>query len=450
MRKFTVSRLFYAGVFMLGFLLGMYHHASASTGSQSLVAPLTATISLNDIGEQNLGDSFKISGYIFDSAVDPIVDKNISFSLNGDYLGQARSDVRGYFELRVNGKFAAGNYTITASFSGSHSFTPATAFTVLKIKPSQVTVQTVPAVEGVTISLDGRQFLTGKDGVASILVSTTGQHHLKVELDKYSNPSQRIGFDRWLDFTIFQPERDITVPFSDTIYVGLDLYYQVSQTFVDLGGVSVDPKRISEITLKSSKGEVFNFSDGQPRWLQVNQITRRRFGGLEAVDLQYSVMTVKIDGQNVVNQAQQRFFPHPNEVWQISLLLYSLHVSTRDALFGSPVGSGITVEFPDGSYENFTLDHSGTAEITSLARGIYHVQVTGVKGLSNQAPVALSRDQVASIKVLTSLDMGVMLGILAVIAIGLLLYGRPWILRLIKEKIQYIPRKMGWNPIHDD
>jgi len=43
-----------------------------------------------------------------------------------------------------------------------------------------------------------------------------------------------------------------------------------------------------------------------------------------------------------------------------------------------------------------------------------------------------------------------MLGILAVVAIGLLLYGRPWILRNIKEKIQYIPQKMGWNSTHDN
>jgi hypothetical protein len=78
-----------------------------------------------------------------------------------------------------------------------------------------------------------------------------------------------------------------------------------------------------------------------------------------------------------------------------------------------------------------------TAEIHSLARGIYHLEVTGIDGLNTSIPVALSRNQKVSVAVVTYLDLMVVGSIGVIAALGLVLYGRPWLLgNLLKRKPQ--------------
>jgi hypothetical protein len=212
--------------------------------------------------------------------------------------------------------------------------------------------------------------------------------------------------------------------------VGLNIYHQVGQTFLDLNGNPVDPARIDEFMIRSAQGDVFVFSDGTSRWIPASRIARR-VTGLEETKLLYSVISVTIDGSNVVNQSQQRFYTHPNETWPISLLLYSLHISAVDGMFGSPVGKSVNVEYPDGKIVNYPLNRAGAVDIQSLARGTYYIELVGANGMSNRLPVALSRNQQVNTKVITYLDMAVVAMLGMVVALGLLLYGRPWILYAI-------------------
>ena len=118
---------------------------------------------------------------------------------------------------------------------------------------------------------------------------------------------------------------------SDTIIqVGLNIFHKVNLKFVDLDGFPVDPSRITSISIRSIQGDVFTLKPGDTPWLPASR-TARYQTGLEKTDLLYSVNSVTIDGSNVVNSAQQRFYAKTDDTWSISLLLYSLHITARDA-----------------------------------------------------------------------------------------------------------------------
>jgi hypothetical protein len=59
---------------------------------------------------------------------------------------------------------------------------------------------------------------------------------------------------------------------------------------------------------------------------------------------------------------------------------------------------------------------------------MYLVKVSGVSGLASLSPVALSRDQVVNLKVISSLDIVVVVLVGASLGLGLLFVGRPWLL----------------------
>jgi hypothetical protein len=136
----------------------------------------------------------------------------------------------------------------------------------------------------------------------------------------------------------------------------------------------------------------------------------------------------------VVNQSQQRFYTHPNETWPISVLLYSLHISANDALLGSPVGKSVNVEYPDGKIVNYPLNQAGSVDIPALARGAYNVELLDANGMGNRLPVALSRNQQINAKIFSYLDMSIIAMLGAIVALGLLLYGRPWILHVMLRR----------------
>ena len=62
-----------------------------------------------------------------------------------------------------------------------------------------------------------------------------------------------------------------------------------------------------------------------------------------------------------------------------------------------------------------------------LARGIYRVTVTGAKGYAPATPIALSRDQDVELLVFSYIDMGVLVAIGLFLSLGLLLFGRPYL-----------------------
>ncbi len=443
--------LLFSFLFALGLLGVSPQPVSAKSASPTAPPPLGPTfMKINNPGPQKLGQGFTVTGSIATPGFAPD-NRSIIITVDGKLLGQTRTDKDGNYTLKTTLKLTAGTYKLAATFKATHFLAASTAETSLQILTSEVRIQTVPALAGVTFTLDGRQFVSGPDGVASLSISKAGLYRLTVNTEQYNNADQRISFARWMEED-YRPFRDIQVPNTKPIVVGLDIFYKVNQYFVDLNGNPVDPKRVTGITIKSAQGDIFNYQQGQTMWVPASRIARRSTG-LEQTKLLYSVMGVTVDGSNVVIAAQQRFYTGPKEVWKIALTLYSIQLNGRDLLFGSPVGKAVLLKLPNGLVVSYPLNSSGSVSIPFLARGIYQIELTGTNGLANTTPVALSKNQVITQNVITYLDLEVTAAAGLFIALGLLLFGRPWLLVAKKYRGKfksYRAQEAEWASIHDN
>jgi len=407
-------------------------------------------VALHLVGPEqvDLAKPIVLTGVLRDSLTGAgIANKTITISTGGFYLGQTHTDDTGVFNIKISKVLRAGKYLVTATFKGAHLLAPASDDVWLEILPATIRIQTVPAIPGITFQMDGRKFVSGADGMAKINILQAGQYDLAVLIDQYQNPSQQIEFGRWSEETS-QPSRQINVPNDSIIQVGINVFHKVSFKFVDLDGFPVDPARISSISMRSVQGDVFTLKPGDSPWLPTSRTARRAIG-LEETELLYSVNSVNIDGSNVVNSAQQRFYARTDDTWTITLLLYSLNITARDGLFASPIGKSVSVTFPDGQTKTYELDQSGSLQIHALARGIYHITLNGVKGLGTTTPVALSRNQVVKMKIVTKLDVAVIGSVGFGFAIGLVLYGRPQLIKNLWRKKRRRTSSLGWTTNHE-
>lgn len=206
--------------------------------------------------------------------------------------------------------------------------------------------------------------------------------------------------------------------------VVLDLYYRIRPRFVDPAGEPVDPGRIASVTLRGSHGVVKTFKGDEWPMLQGTRAVR---SARESEKLAYVVESVVVDGSNVVNRAQQRFLPSQSRTVQIELMFYPTRFVARDALLGFPIGSGIRLQSPDGDTKRHAFRSRADLTIPSLPRGRYRVTVEA-PGISPSRPVALSRAQQVDLKVISYLDVAVVLLLATGLALGLPSLRRPLLL----------------------
>lgn len=408
-----------------GLLGGLVSHVSAADSAP--VEKLRIILTVNPLQPIQMGKPIQLSGTIRDRLGTPVANKAILFFMGNEVIGQISSDVNGQFSRTIYKDLDAGEYKITAVARGSRTLLGTATTMTLKVKPVMLFVQTTPAVEGVAFAVGGRRFYSNDEGLARISIDKVGHYNLQVLTEEYKNPTQKVEFGRWLE-EIYVPNRDLYIPKDTFVQVGLNIFQMMGQNFVDLDGFPVDPSRITQFTFRSLQGDSFTFPDGKPRLIPASRVSRWT-SILVETKIYYSVTGVMINGSNVVNQSQQRFFTSPDGTWDISVILYSLHVNARDGLFGFPVGKSVTLEYPDGLTANINLDANGSATVHSLARGTYYITINGTSGMKNRTPVALSKNQVVNSKILTSLDLSLAVGLLAAAALGLLLIGRPWLVK---------------------
>jgi len=361
---------------------------------------------------------------LISSKGEPVANQPVELFVNGESERRSRTDSTGTVSITVR-RNEAGTYALSATFKGSRapSLGSSKASADLVINPALVEVHTTPSLPNIRFALDDRVFSSDDYGVARIEVAKAGTYHLELLPFETNDPDIQMAFGRWGD-DYFVPSRDIEIPLKKSLDIGLEVSYQVGQTFIDLGDKPVDVSRITSITLKGSNGATYTFEDNLPHWLPAGRVIRLN-NGLEETKILYSVISVVIDGSNVVSQAQQRFYAHSNDVWPVKLLLYSAGFTARDALFRFPIGTGIHVEYPDGDIQTFNFNANNEHTLTGLARGIYRVTVVGARGYAPPTPIALSRNQDVELMVFSYLDMGVLLSIGVIVALGLLFFGRP-------------------------
>lgn len=388
------------------------------------MATVGTTLTFQPPNPVQVGSPAIVIVQLISSKGQPVENQRVQLFVNGKPERQGKTDPQGMVSLRVL-RDEAGTYSLSATFKGSRapSLGSSRATADLVVTPALIEVHVTPPLPNVQFALDDQFFSSDDYGVARIEVSKAGKYHLELLPLETNDPNIQMAFGRWSD-DYFVPSRDIEIPLQKPLNVGLEVSYQVNQTFLDLASKPVDVSRITSITLKGSNGSTYTFEDNLPHWLPAGRVIRLN-NGLEETKILYSVISVVIDGSNVVSQAQQRFYVHQNDVWPVKLLLYSASFNARDALFRFPIGTGIHVEYPDGDIQSFNFDSNHEHALTGLARGIYRVTVIGAKGYAPPTPIALSRDQNVELMVFSYLDMGVLGSIGAIIALGLLFFGRP-------------------------
>jgi hypothetical protein len=295
-----------------------------------------------------------------------------------------------------------------------------------------LTIATVPSVAGVRFEAGGQTFSTGPDGVARISLPA-GRLPLRLLDTKFRRPEIRSTFFRWGD-DVFSPTRTVDLHQSTRLEVGFEQTVLVHFSFLDRSRRSVDDARVTRLTLKSTIGSRESFQPTHPRWLISTRVTRR-FDGLQPTQIQYSVERAIFDGSDVVHRAQQRFYPASTRHVAVQLLLYSARLGAHDLLFGFRVGKKLDLIYPDGHQRSFPVD-GRSLWLHSLPRGTYAIKIH-TWGYSPTVPLALSRDQVIDLRVVSYLDLLVMLFALVVVTACLVLVRRPHLrARLVPNRLR--------------
>lgn len=287
--------------------------------------------------------------------------------------------------------------------------------------PVRLTIVTLPKLVGIRFSLDGRPFVTNRSGYARIK-TTPGTHLLQALDTSVRRPSTRSTFLRWSDGR-FTGTRTIRIAGNTRLYVGYRQSVRVSFRFVDPAGNPV-VGRVTRLTLSNTLGGQPSFQPEWPQWLPAISITRR-FSGLSQTLVKYSIKQALVGGSNVVNQAQQRFYPALTRQVTARLLLYSARVSVSDFLLGTSAGSRLQLVYPNGTRAAYPL-HGKELSLASLPRGTYQVDVRG-GGYVPTVSLALSRNQVLKIRVISYLDMFLFLLMALAAVAALALVARPYL-----------------------
>jgi hypothetical protein len=119
-----------------------------------------------------------------------------------------------------------------------------------------------------------------------------------------------------------------------------------------------------------------------------------------------------------------------------------MRIQARDAFIGLPVETGVWLTHPDGHTEHYPFGPGRDVALELLPRGDY-VATMEARGLVFPQPIALSKDQDVVLKVLTDLDVAGAGLLLVALGAGLLLFGRPRILFLLRPVTAHLARPAG-------
>jgi hypothetical protein len=284
--------------------------------------------------------------------------------------------------------------------------------------PRTVEVVTVPSLAGVQFILDGVTGTTGPNGRA-VLPDT----NLKGAVDNVKVPDQDLGggLRISLDRVGIDPNHG---EFQRRLLVELDEDRAITMTFKTQTGLAISLNDLRAVVMVNSQGQQFHF-DGiqlrQPVWLPVSRPAQDP-QGVQGRAVSYTVSSVMVHGNNVVNAGQQRFVPTQTTQWVITGLFFDLVVQGDELLTGDPSGHAVELTFPDKTVQTVRFGHGHRATIRNLPRGDYQVHVSGgVMTLTSS--VHLSQSQTATQAVITLKDF-IMIGALGLIILsGLLLAG---------------------------
>ncbi len=398
--------------------------APAVTVAAPISGPaITAVLRADVPARVVIGSKVSFAVHLTTSGGAPIGNAPVRLYLGSTLLPRAdRTDGTGSVTVTIRNTDlpAAETVQVGLRYAGSGTYKAASLNATMVVAPATVRVATVPMVVGTHISLGTLQSTTDANGVATFQVAKVGAYALAPQFDA-PNAMTRISFDRWGD-GVPGRDRQLTVSGDQDLALGLIVAYRGSLAFEDPEGHPVPPSRIDSVTLVGSNGQTQTVTDYTDVWLTAAS-SAVQSGELAAVSNVYRIAQVTIAGSNVVNAGQQTWQPTPNGNRLVEVLLYSLTVDTQDALLGSAVQGSLDLIFPDGTIRTLTVGSDGSLSFDGLARGQYTLKLHA-SGLTAPTPVALSRSQTATLRIISVLDLAIGLGLLILGVVLLLVLGR--------------------------
>jgi hypothetical protein len=379
--------------------------------------PIATSIDLQIPLQVNLGQDVLVRARLT-AAGRPVTSRLIQLLLDGRVLRNGSVDANGEVAIPIHGKELSFEHLaqVTVSFRGGADLGPSQSTRAMTVAPAVITVQTVPAVDGIPMTLGTQRAVTLK-GRATFPISKAGSYVLTPDVSAVDKSQMRADFVRWAD-NVFTPWRTLEVTGDETLVLGLHLAYRGSFRFVNSSGHPISSSSIKSITLTSTGGSELTLTKYQDVWLEAGTAVKQ-LDSLAPSPRSWRLLEVEMAGTNVVNRGQQRITPAPGAIWTVNLLLYDLKVEARDAIFGNLIGGELSLGYPDGSARISQMGKDGSGiDYPQLPRGLYTLQLK-VAGLGAPTPVALSRDQTAVIRVITYLDLS-LLGFVLIAATGVM------------------------------
>jgi len=379
------------------------------------------------------GQKILLSASMFSAGV-PVPNIHLRLLVDGRERRQARTNAQGRASFDLVGNLAAGTHRITVEYLAPHrryraiGQVLASASATIQIRPLVVAIRTVPPVPGVSFQLDGRVFVSDSAGVARTTVATAGMHSLTVVLAD-PDPKTHLEFGRWGD-DAFAPARQVRVESDINIDAGLRIAYLTQLQFVGPKGFPVDAGQISDVWLSGPNAETIHVAyPFHAIWLRT-PLPAKRSGadGLYLTPTPYTVSSTSYAGLSVVDRGRLAFDPGTTykpgiaRVWSVPLLLFTMNIHAQDALFGGSLARPVLVTDPNGNRRELQLDRKGNAALT-VGRGNYTIHVLA-SGISPAEPVALSRNKLAVVPIISFMDLAIILGAMGSTLLCLFLIGR--------------------------
>ncbi|MEU0877985.1 hypothetical protein ABZ345_05255 [Lentzea sp. NPDC005914] len=296
--------------------------------------------------------------------------------------------------------------------------------------PSERTLEiiTVPPMPAARFVLDGQQVIPDTRGAVRLTLPRNGDaHRLELTTPNLDLADGSIDFVRWFgqgerDLGFTPVLTDLAMKHNRRLQVAFQSTRRVRYDFVDQAHNPVPPSRVSALTLRSDSGQTHTLRGVQEIPLTAVRPVQE---GTAAVgkEVTYYLQSVEIDGANVVNAGEQRIVPARATSATFVVLLRSVRFQVRDLFFGNAMNADVALKYPDGRTESLAVGQDGVVAVDNLARGNYSVDVSAA-GYTGSQEIALSRGQHVDLRVLSYVDMVVVVVLALLVFTGLFLLGR--------------------------
>ncbi len=178
---FRVSRvrcaMFYVACLALAACsLGILYLGAPARAVGASPSPTELTLTVPD--EAKIGQDVIVKARLTSGGV-PVTSRRVSFLLGDTPLGASSVNANGVADFRIRGALLskAGQASVSAVFEGSLSLVGSEVTGVLNLTPAEITIRTVPAIDGIPILLGKQKGVTRGGGAVTFAVPS--DRHLR-------------------------------------------------------------------------------------------------------------------------------------------------------------------------------------------------------------------------------------------------------------------------------